>query len=116
MADPKNTDTKEVEAVIRERNNARYVLRLYVSGLTPRSQRAIDNLKAICEEHLQGRYDLEVVDIFQQPEFAKAEQIIAAPTLVKELPPPLRKFIGDMSQTQKILVGLEIRPEKPAKK
>ena len=115
MDDPKNTDTKEVEAVIRERDNACYVLRLYVSGLTPRSQRAIDNLKAICEEHLQGRYDLEVVDIFQQPEFAKAEQIIAAPTLVKELPLPLRKFIGDMSQTEKILLGLEIRPEKPAK-
>ena len=116
MTDPKSTDTKELEAVIRKQGNARYVLRLYVSGLTPRSQRAIDNLKAICEEHLQGRYDLEVVDIFQQPEFAKAEQIIAAPTLVKELPPPLRKFIGDMSQTQKILVGLEIRPEKPAQK
>ena len=116
MDDPKSTDTKEVEAVIRERDNACYVLRLYVSGLTPRSQRAIDNLKAICEEHLQGRYDLEVVDIFQQPEFAKAEQIIAAPTLVKELPLPLRKFIGDMSQTQKILLGLEIRPEKLSKK
>ena len=116
MADPKSTGAMELEAVIRERNNARYVLRLFVSGLTPRSQRAIDNLKGICEEHLQGRYDLEVVDIFQQPEFAKAEQIIAAPTLVKELPPPLRKFIGDMSQTQKILVGLEIRPEKPAKR
>jgi circadian clock protein KaiB len=115
MADPKSTDTKEVEAVIRERSSTCYVLRLYVSGLTPRSQRAIDNLKAICEEHLQGRYDLEVVDIFQQPEFAKAEQIIAAPTLVKELPLPLRKFIGDMSQTEKILLGLEIRPENPAK-
>ncbi len=116
MADPKNTDIKEVETVIRERSNAHYVLRLYVAGLTPRSQRAIDNLKAICEEHLRARYDLEVIDIFQQPQLAKAEQVIAAPTLVKELPPPLRKFIGDMSQTQKILVGLEIRPETPAKK
>ncbi len=116
MADPKNTDIKEVEAVIRERCDAHYVLRLYVAGLTPRSQRAIDNLKAICEEHLRARYDLEVIDIFQQPQLAKAEQVIAAPTLVKELPPPLRKFIGDMSQTQKILVGLEIRPETLAKK
>lgn len=116
MADPKNTDIKEVEAVIQKRCNAHYVLRLYVAGLTPRSQRAIDNLKAICEEHLRARYDLEVIDIFQQPQLAKAEQVIAAPTLVKELPPPLRKFIGDMSQTQKILVGLEIRPETPAKK
>jgi circadian clock protein KaiB len=86
----------------------RYVLRLYVSGTTPRSARAIVNIRKICEEHLQGRYDLEVVDIAQHPELAKGEQVIAAPTLIKKLPLPLRRFIGDMSQTERILVGLQL--------
>ena len=111
MDDPKNKTMKEVEAAIKARGNNHYVLRLYISGLTPKSQRALDNLKAICEEYLHDRYELEIIDIFQQPELARAEQVIAAPTLVKELPPPLRKFIGDMSQTEKILVGLEVKPK-----
>jgi len=111
MDDPKNKTMKEVEAAIKARGNNHYVLRLYISGLTPKSQRAIDNLKAICERHLKDRYELDIIDIFQQPELARAEQVIAAPTLVKELPPPLRKFIGDMSQTEKILVGLEVKPK-----
>ncbi len=111
MNDPKNKDVKEMEAALQERSYHNYLLRLFVSGLTPKSQRAIDNLKAICEEHLKDRYELVVIDIFQQPELAQAEQIIAAPTLIKELPPPLRKFIGDMSQTEKILVGLELKPK-----
>jgi circadian clock protein KaiB len=89
-----------------------YVLRLYVSGMTPNSRKAIENTKKICDEHLQGRYELEIIDIYQQPIFAKEGQIVAAPTLVKELPPPLRKFIGDMSQTERILAGLDLREKK----
>ena len=88
---------------------SQYVLRLYVSGMTPNSIRAIENIRKICAEHLEGRYQLEIIDIYQQPIFAKEGQIVAAPTLVKELPPPLRKFIGDMSQTEKILLGLDLR-------
>lgn len=91
-----------------------YVLRLYVTGTTPNSRRAIENVRKICEEHLQEHYELEVVDIYQQPEFAKEGQIIAAPTLVKRLPLPLRRFIGDMSRTEKILIGLELRAKDDA--
>ncbi|UFS69970.1 circadian clock KaiB family protein [Geomonas sp. RF6] len=89
-----------------------YILRLYVSGLTPNSVKAIENVQKICKDHLSGGYQLEVVDIYQQPIFAKEGQIVAAPTLVKELPPPLRKFIGDMSQTERILLGLDLRTRK----
>src|SRR5512134_1175503 len=81
----------------------KYVLRLYVTGMTPRSTTAIENIKNICEEHLRDRYELEIIDVYQQPVLAKGEQIIAAPTLIKELPLPLRRFIGDMSQAEKIL-------------
>jgi len=88
-----------------------YVLRLYVTGLTPRSQTAIKNIKRICEEHLRGRYDLEVIDIYKQPALAKGEQIIAAPTLIKKLPLPLRRFIGDLSNTERIVFGLDLRPK-----
>src|ERR1700676_3840544 len=88
---------------------ALYVLRLYIAGSTPRSARAISNIRKICEEHLEGRYDLEVVDISQHPTLAEGEQIIAAPTLIKKLPLPLRRFIGDMSHTERILVGLDLR-------
>ncbi len=87
----------------------KYVLRLYVTGMTPKSTRAISNLKKICEEYLEGRYDLQVIDIYQQPTLAKGEQIIAAPTLIKKLPVPLRRFIGDMSNTEKILLGLDVK-------
>lgn len=86
----------------------RYVLRLYVAGITPRAGRAIENVRSICDEHLAGRYDLEVVDIYQQPVVAKGEQIIAASTLVKQLPLPLRRVIGDMSDTDRVLLGLDI--------
>ena len=89
-----------------------YCLRLYVTGTTPKSNRAITNIKRICEEHLKGRYTLEVVDIYQQPVLAKSEQIIAAPTLIKRLPLPLRKFIGDMTDSDRILVGLDLRTVK----
>ena len=87
-----------------------YVLRLYVTGLTPRSTRAIENVRAICEEHLQGRYELEVIDIYQQPVLAKGEQIVAAPTLIRQLPAPLRRIIGDLSNRERVLVGLDLRP------
>ncbi len=90
-----------------------YVLRLYVTGMTPRSATAIQNIKNICEQHLQGRYKLEVVDVYQHPGLAKGEQIIAAPTLIKHLPLPLRRFIGDMSRTEQILLGLDLRKEPP---
>lgn len=86
---------------------AKYILRLYVTGSSVRSLRAINNLKKLCEEHLQD-YDLEVIDIYENPTAAREEQIIAAPTLVKKLPRPLRKFVGDLSNTQKVLVGLDI--------
>jgi circadian clock protein KaiB len=86
---------------------AKYILRLYVTGSSTHSMRAIHNLKKICEEHLPD-YDLEVIDIYENPAAAREEQIIAAPTLVKKLPRPLRKFVGDLSNTQKILIGLDI--------
>ena len=86
-----------------------FVLRLYVAGTTSKSIRAVANIKEICESNLRNRYDLEVIDIYQQPVLLKGEQIIAAPTLVKKLPLPLRKFIGDMSDTQRILVGLDLK-------
>jgi len=98
-----------LEEAAAEQANARYVLRLYVTGTTPHSMRAIVNIRRICEEYLQGRYDLEVVDISQNPTLAEGEQIIAAPTLIKKLPLPLRRFIGDMSQTERILLGLDLR-------
>ena len=88
-----------------------YVLRLYVAGTNSKSIRAVANIKEICESSLKNRYDLEVIDIYQQPVLVKGEQIIAAPTLVKKLPLPLRKFIGDMSDTERILVGLDLRPK-----
>lgn len=85
-----------------------YVLRLYITGPTQQSTRAIVNIRKICEEYLSRRYDLQVIDVCQHPELAVREQIIAAPTLIKELPLPLRRFIGDMSQQERILVGLDL--------
>lgn len=86
-----------------------YVLRLFVTSTTPRSALAVANITKLCEEYLHGRYELEIVDITRDPLQSKAAQIIAAPTLIKELPQPLRRFIGDMSRTEKILIGLDIR-------
>ena len=87
---------------------ARYIFRLYVTGSTGRSLTAIYNLKKICEEHLPDDYELEVIDIYKDPEAAREAQIVAVPTLVKKLPQPIRKFVGDLSNTQKVLVGLDI--------
>lgn len=97
---------EELERALEDTKHVQYTLRLYVTGITPRSQRAIENLRKICDENLKGRYDLEVIDIYQQPERAREEQIIAAPTLIKKLPLPLRKLIGDMSNKDRILIGL----------
>ena len=104
--------TKEFAKVLALKGDRKCVLRLYVTGTTPRSVKAIRNIRRICDEHLKGAYDLEVIDIYQQPVLAKEEQIIAVPTLLKKLPLPLRKFIGDMSDTEKILLGLDLRPKK----
>ncbi len=101
--------TEEFEQSLQEAGNKKYILRLYVTGLTPKSMQAIQNIKKICEENLKGRYELEIVDIYQQPEFAKNEQIIVAPTLIKKLPLPLRRIIGDMSDKESILVGLNLK-------
>jgi circadian clock protein KaiB len=87
---------------------AKYILRLYVTGSSTRSLRAISNLKKLCDEHLSDEYELEVIDIYKNPHVAREEQIVAAPTLIKRLPRPLRRFVGDMSNTQKLLVGLDI--------
>jgi len=103
--DPK----KALEKAVADRGSQTYMLRLYISGLTPRSTLAIENIRKLCEENLKGRYELEIIDIFQQMEEARREQIIAAPTLIKKLPLPLRRFIGDLSDTERILVGLEIK-------
>lgn len=103
--------SREFEKRIKAEAKKKYILRLYVTGMTPRSIRAIENIKKICEEHLKGRYDLEVIDIYRQPRLTEGEQIIAAPTLIKKLPLPLRRFIGDMSSTEKILLGLDLRPK-----
>jgi circadian clock protein KaiB len=99
----------ELDEASRQPPNERYVLRLFVTGMTPRSTRAIENVRKICEEHLEGRYDLEVIDVYQQPTLAKGEQIIAAPTLIKMLPLPLRRVIGDMSNTDRVLLGIDLR-------
>jgi len=90
----------------------RYVLRLYVAGINPRSSGAIRTVTEICDEHLKDRYELEIVDLYQQPTLAKGEQIIAVPTLIKKLPVPLRRFIGDMADKERILVGLDLRAKK----
>ena len=102
--------TRRYEHLLKKAENEKFVLRLYVTGATPASTRAIANLKAVCEERLQGRYHLEVIDIFQRPKLAAGEQVIAAPTLVKLLPPPLRRFIGDLSELENKLFGLDLRP------
>jgi len=104
--------TKSFEKVIRKSLKKKYVLRLYVTGMTPKSTRAIQNIKKICDEELHGRCDLEVIDIYQRPVLAEGEQIIATPTLVKKLPLPLRRFIGDLSDTERIVLGLDLKPKK----
>lgn len=90
-----------------------YHLRLYVAGQTVKSVAALANLKRVCEEHLAGRYDLEVIDLIEKPSLAAGDQILAIPTLVRRLPAPLKRIIGDLSNTEKVLVGLDIRAKAP---
>lgn len=93
-----------------EPENGKYVMRLYVAGNTPQSSRAITNIKAICEAHLKDRYVLTVVDLYEQKERAKDDQIVAAPTLVRQMPLPVRRLLGDLSQTAHVLVALDLPP------
>jgi circadian clock protein KaiB len=94
----------------RARDPDHYSLRLYVAGQTAKSVAAIANLKRVCETHLVGRYEIEVIDLLERPQLAAGDQILAIPTLVRGLPPPLKRIIGDLSNTDKVLVGLDIKP------
>lgn len=89
---------------------SKFLLKLYITGQTPRSERAIANVRRICEEELEGQYEMAVIDILERPQLAEEEKILATPTLTKEQPPPLRRIIGDMSNTEKILLGLDLQP------
>jgi len=103
--------TERFEKALKSTAKETYILRLYITGITPNSMRAIENIKRFCEDHLQGRFELEVIDIYKRPELAREAQIVAAPTLVKLLPVPLRRFVGDLSDEKKILVGLDLLPK-----
>jgi circadian clock protein KaiB len=105
--EPQET-TKAFDEAATEQGQRYYVLRLCVTGITPRSVRAIENIRKLCEEHLKGYYELEVVDLYQEPGVAQEEGIIAAPTLIKKDPAPRRKLVGDLSETERVLIGLGI--------
>ena len=114
--DEKTNKYKEFEEVIESnKKDGKYLLRLFVAGINPKSKKAIENLRDVCEEHLKDQYDLEIIDIYQQPIFAKEGKIIAAPTLIKELPLPIRRFVGDLSDKEKLILGLDIRKSKKSK-
>jgi circadian clock protein KaiB len=98
------------DATSRGGSLAAYVLRLFVTGASPRAQLAIANLRRICEQELRGQYELEIIDVLENPQLAEDEKILATPTLIKQLPPPLRRVIGDLSDKEKVLLGLEVRP------
>ncbi len=114
MKREKASVTEAFEAALQRAARQRYVLRLFVTGSTPRSLEAIRNIRAICDRELKGRYELEVIDIYQHPELAQGEQIVVAPTLVKKLPLPFRRIIGDLSSSERVLVGLNLVPRQPA--
>ena len=103
--------TAAFETAAQNAGSEQYVLRLYIAGTTPTSSKSVENLRSICETHLQGRYELLVIDVFQQPLLAKDEQIIAVPTLIKQFPAPLRRIVGDLSNEQRVLVGLDLKPK-----
>ncbi len=110
VADPNSDSTSKFEKALEDPERGRYVLRLYVAGNTSRSNQAIASLREVCETHLKGRYELEVIDIYQQPELARRDQLIAVPTLIKQLPLPLRRIVGDLTKKDRLLVGLDLRP------
>jgi circadian clock protein KaiB len=92
------------------RSTETFLLRLYVAGQTPRCVRAFENLKRLCEEHLPDRYEIEIIDLLETPQLGRGDQILAIPTLVRRLPEPMKKIIGDLSNTERVLVGLDLRP------
>ena len=110
MKEPKDS-TAEFEAASRRSKANVYVLRLYIAGTTAASGRLVESLHALCNEHLKDHYELTVVDVFQQPELAKAEQIVAVPTLIKKQPDPPRKIVGDLTNEERVLVGLGLKPK-----
>jgi circadian clock protein KaiB len=114
-AQPQPQSLQEVAEKNEPGSNDVWELRLYVAGQTPRSIAAFANLKKICEEHLAGRYNIEVVDLMKHPQLAAGDQILAIPTLVRKLPQPLRKIVGDLRDTERALVGLQLRPATPEK-
>ena len=101
-------DIKRFEKLVKEEGNREYLLRLYIAGLTPRSEKSIQHVKQVCEKYLKNRYSLEIIDIYQMPQLADGEQILAAPTLVKVLPEPLKRIVGDMTKEKKMLIGLDL--------
>lgn len=101
--------TEDFERLLQRSGNEKYVLRLYVTGMTPRSTDAVSRIKSICEEHLKGRYELDVIDIYQQSTSIQDEQIVATPTLIKKLPLPLRRLVGDLSNKDRVLIGLDLQ-------
>lgn len=103
-------DDKPNSAVTPSRTPEVWQLRLYVAGMTPRAVMALDNLRNLCEQHLQGSYEIEVIDLLKNPKLAAGDQIIAVPTLVRKLPSPLKKIIGDLSNEERVIVGLDLRP------
>ncbi len=104
------TDTKTETTQAAETDRSFWELRLYVAGQTPKCLAAFDNLKRICEEHLEGKYQIQVIDLLKNPQLSRGDQILAIPTLVRKLPEPVRKIIGDLSSTEQVLVGLDLRP------
>ncbi|HET6145945.1 MAG TPA: circadian clock KaiB family protein [Polyangia bacterium] len=109
MVSPKNSLGAFERAAARSKAPPRYRLQLFVAGATPMSSRALANLREICEQHLHGRYELDVIDVYEHPEMAKADRIIAIPTLLKKVPAPLRRLVGDLSDRERVLIGLSIK-------
>jgi len=105
------TDEPVPSPVAEPWNTEVFELRLYVAGQSPRSVRALENLRKVCDEHLAGRYSVEVIDLLENPALARGDEIVAVPTLVRKLPEPIRKIIGDLSDTDRVLVGLQLRPQ-----
>jgi circadian clock protein KaiB len=119
MTARQRTPARNAERTLRRppptKASSEYLLRLYVAGQTAKSLAAFATLKAICEAHLAGRYQIEVVDLLENPALARGDQILALPTVVRQLPPPVKKLIGDFSDTERVLVGLDLRPLSPSK-
>jgi circadian clock protein KaiB len=114
MVTPRPAAEAEPQAAARPPSSPCFVFRLYIAGLTPRSTQAVQNLRNFCEAHLAGRYELEVVDLYQQPHLAQADHILAIPTLIRKLPLPPRQFFGDLSEPRALLAGLGLEPATPS--